>query len=504
MKPLAEKAQRAADAVSMEEAPIPLRRTGIRVEPDSARVLIKPFDPGSPAKYQHVIGDVLKLGEDKAEALLADVLKEFKGRHLDLEGVLSERFRQVRVHLMDLDEPSSTKRLLIGAYFMSEYALESAALFNPSIVPHPDQSGMSEKSLRMAMSLRATGEGHISSIEFRTAIADGMGNVNIDPARSYVTAPMRVENRSYEKQNFRMKMQEIGLHGQFSAVVMETLGGEFSLAELEEAIQDQLLMESAGWSGEENDAARRIRWLAQSNYEVHFPSNIPLSQRIIHPQSPTEEQGIEDARFVQFFEDDGSMTYYATYTAWDGQVTLPQLIETQDFLHFKMGTLNGHGVRNKGMALFPRRIDGKYAMVSRLDDERLFIMYSDDIHFWRDSQPLAAPMYPWEFLKIGNCGSPMETDEGWLLLTHGVGAMRRYCIGAMLLDKADPTKVLGRLARPLIEPEWNEREGYVPNVVYTCGALIHAGKVIIPYAMSDYASTVATVELDQLLAALLR
>lgn len=480
-----------------------LERTDVLLEPQSSRVLVKPFDPGSEGKCRRLVRQVLAMEEPEAEAVLGSVLQEFEDRHTNLEGVLSERFRQVRHYLLDDDEPSFTHRLLIGAYFMSEYALESAALFNPSIVPHPDQTGIARNSLRVVLSLRATGEGHISSIEFRHGIIDGLGNVNIDPASSCVTAPMRVENPLYDKQNFRMKLHEIGLHDQFTSFVLEPLALAFRFAELEASIQDQMLgVGKHNWGSEEGEAAQRIRWLAQSNYQVNFTSAVPLSQRIIFPQSPTEEQGIEDARFVQFFDDDGRMSYFATYTAWNGQVTLPQLIETNDFLHFRLSTLNGHGVRNKGMALFPRRIGGRYAMLSRQDDESLFLMYSDDVHFWRQSEPLAKPEQPWELQKIGNCGSPIETDEGWIVLTHGVGPMRKYCMGAMLLDLENPTRVIGRLKRPLISPNANEREGYVPNVVYSCGSLLHANRLVIPYALSDYASTIATVEIDRLLAML--
>jgi predicted GH43/DUF377 family glycosyl hydrolase len=245
-----------------------------------------------------------------------------------------------------------------------------------------------------------------------------------------------------------------------------------------------------------------VRWLAESNYELRFDSNVALSERIIFPVSANESNGIEDARFVRFVDDDGAVTYYATYTAYNGRVILPQLIQTKDFLDFRVLTLNGRAVQNKGMALFPRRVDGRYVMLSRQDDENLFIMFSDNPHYWHEYQPLLRPSQPWEFAKIGNCGSPLETEAGWLVITHGVGPMRRYCIGAVLLDLHDPTQVIGRLERPLLEPEVNEREGYVPNVVYTCGALIHGKELVLPYAMSDTASSIATVDLDALLHAL--
>jgi predicted GH43/DUF377 family glycosyl hydrolase len=245
-----------------------------------------------------------------------------------------------------------------------------------------------------------------------------------------------------------------------------------------------------------------IQWLADSNYEIRFSSKLGMSERIIFPVSANESNGIEDARFVRFTEDDGSIMYYATYTAYNGRAILPQFIETEDFLHFRVLTLNGGAVQNKGMALFPRRIDGRYAMLSRQDDENLFIMFSDNPHFWNDAQILMRPAEVWESVKVGNCGSPIETEAGWLVITHGVGPMRKYCIGAALLDLHDPTKLIGRLREPLLSAEGNEREGYVPNVVYSCGSLLHDGKIILPYAMSDIATAIVSVSLNEILAEL--
>jgi predicted GH43/DUF377 family glycosyl hydrolase len=245
-----------------------------------------------------------------------------------------------------------------------------------------------------------------------------------------------------------------------------------------------------------------IQWLADSNYELCFSDKLAMSERIIFPVSSSESSGIEDARFVRFIEDDGSVMYYATYTAYNGRSILPQLIETKDFLHFRILTLNGSAVQNKGMALFPRRINGRYAMLSRQDDENLFIMFSDSPHYWSDPQVILRPSEMWESVKIGNCGSPMETEAGWLVITHGVGPMRKYCIGAALLDLNDPTKVIGRLREPLLSPVGAEREGYVPNVVYSCGSLLHGRELILPFAVSDRASAVVSVPLDPLIALL--
>lgn len=481
--------------------PVALRKAPFRLTPESGRVLIQPFDLGCDDKCRRVIEAVLARPHDEVVRAVKCLLEEFEDRHVDLAGIFSQRYLQIRHLLPEGAEPTNTERLLIGAHFMSEYALESAALFNPSIVAHPNQTGIAADSLRIVMSLRATGEGHISSIEFRGGLIDGLGNVNIDPSLGCVTGPLKVEHPLYQNALIRGRLVDLGLLDEFIDCVLNALGASFTLEEAE----SQIVKEGAGardWSREQRAAARHLLWIARCNYEVHFGNAVPLSQRVIFPQGPSERQGIEDARFVRFTDDDGGVHYYATYTAWDGESILPQLIKTDDFLHFKMRTMSGPLVRNKGMALFPRKIGGKFAMISRQDDENLFLMFSDNLYHWDTATLLARPEQPWESVKIGNCGSPIETDAGWIVLTHGVGAMRKYSIGAMLLDRETPSRVLGRLRRPLIEPDENEREGYVPNVVYSCGGLLHRGHVVIPYAMSDYATTVATVEADELVAAM--
>jgi predicted GH43/DUF377 family glycosyl hydrolase len=400
---------------------------------------------------------------------------------------------------------SRVRQLLIGALFSGEYALESAALFNPSIVPHPDQSGVPEGALRFVMSLRATGEGHISSIEFRTGLIARDGTISVEPVSRFVTVPEVVPNPTYYKKRFIIKLQEMGFEGRHATAVMSPLTEQFTLHELDESVRRvrRVRRESKPVGRDLRRTLECIRWLADSNYELNFPSKLAMSERIIFPVSPNESNGIEDARFVRFTDDDGSVMYCATYTAYNGRAILPQFIETQDFLHFRVLTLNGSAVQNKGMALFPRRIDGRYAMLSRQDDENLFIMFSDSPHYWNDPQVILRPSQMWESVKIGNCGSPIETEAGWLVITHGVGPMRKYCIGAALFDLNDPTKLLGRLSRPLLSPEGNEREGYVPNVVYSCGSLLHGRDIILPFAMSDTVSGIATVSMDDLLAALL-
>lgn len=445
-----------------------------------------------------IISRVLALPEESVRRQINAVMEEFSGRHMDISRILERHFELVRPFMFTDLELSYERKLLIGSMFTSEYALECAALFNPSIVPHPDQSGLPEGSLRFIMSLRATGEGHISSITFRMGVIDKDLNISIiDPTR-FVAAPEIIENSHYDKALFCQKLQEMGVLNSYSESIMGKLNETFTLEELSIQIEKS---KHGGQRRSQTALVTRdgIIWLAKSNYEIRFAPEQRLSQRIVFPTGPSEQNGIEDARFVLFTNDNGSKMYYATYTAFDGKTILPQLISTEDFLDFRVNTLNGKAAQNKGMALFPRKLNDQYVMLSRQDNENLFIMFSDNIHFWHEMTPLLRPTYPWEFVQVGNCGAPIETEEGWLVFTHGVGPMRKYCIGAILLDKQNPRRVTGRLSEPLLVPNGNEREGYVPNVVYTCGALIHRDNLILPYAMSDYATGIATVELKSLL-----
>jgi predicted GH43/DUF377 family glycosyl hydrolase len=393
---------------------------------------------------------------------------------------------------------SETKKALIGAYFTMEYSIESAALFNPSIVLHPDQNHLDKGSLRFIMSLRATGEGHVSSIVFRSGILDEHNTFLFDPISDYVETPDIQLNPVYDLHLFQLKLHEMEVCNEVTAHLFGQLPEEFTYNELKERIE--ALRAEPAFSGARQDETFDIMyWLANSNYELNFRPGNRISERVIFPVSENESRGIEDARFVQFFDDNGEFTYYATYTAYNGFRILPQLIETKDFVKFRIITLNGEAVQNKGMALFPRKIDGRYVMLSRQDGENNRIMFSDNIHFWQESEIIQEPTRPWEFIQIGNCGSPLETDKGWIVLTHGVGPMREYCIGAMLLDLENPARIIARLDEPLLTPREEEREGYVPNVVYTCGALIHNGDLVIPYAMSDLISGIATVGVSELI-----
>jgi len=478
-----------------------VKRIGPTLVPDRARVLLRPFYPSTDDIARRIVARVMTLPDEEVARLLGQVLGEFADRHEQVESIIRKRFEQVSHYLESDAQPSPERQALIGAYFTHEYSPESAALFNPSIVPHPDQSGLLKGALRFILSLRATGEGHISSITFRTGTVSAQHRITLTPPVPFVAEPERVPNAAYAKGLFAHKLEEAGVQNDFCRRVLDQLHEDFTLKELR-----QVLLAS-GLTADTSDAtatraARGILLLAESNYEVNFASDSRVSQRVLFPTAPSQSNGIEDARFVRFQNDDGSFAYYATYTAYDGKITLPQLLETADFLHFKFSTLNGPGMQNKGMALFPRKINGQYAMLSRQDDENILLMFSDNIRFWQTPKLLVTPAQPWEFFKIGNCGSPIETEAGWLVLSHGVGAMRKYCLGAFLLDLHDPTRVIGRLREPLLSPNEAEREGYVPNVVYTCGALLHGRELIIPYAMSDSATSFATVPLYELLAAM--
>ena len=440
----------------------------------------------------------MSLPENQVGPLLNDVAAEFSQRHQQIHRSFLERFEQVRDLVMTDEGISEQRQLLIGSYFVCEYSLESAALFNPSIVPHPDQSDTPPDALRFILSLRATGEGHISSITFRTGIIHADHRIEVLPPAGFLTEPRQIPKPRYDKALFERKLLELGLTNEFTRRTMDKFGESFALEELRVSLEVEMNQSPVS----DQNAIRGMLALAQSNYEVQFQPQQQLSERVLFPATPSQRNGIEDARFVCFQKDDGSYVYYATFTAFDGKVILPELVETADFLRFRFITLNGPAAENKGMALFPRKINGLYAMLSRQDNENIYIMFSDDVHFWYERKVLLKPMFPWELVQLGNCGSPIETAAGWLVLSHGVGPLRTYCIGAFLLDLDEPGKVIGRLREPLLKPNQSERQGYVPNVVYTCGALVHNGELIIPYAMADHATGFATVPLDEVLAAM--
>lgn len=486
----------------MQSGAINIRRTGPVLSPDQSRVLLRPFTPGGPERVAGIISRVMKLTEEQVSILLNETRAEFSRRHQHLDRLFIERFERVREAVPAGAEPSESRKLLIGSHFLAEYSLESAALFNPSIVPHPDQTALPPGSRRFVLSLRATGEGHISSITFRTGIIHPDQRIEIAPAAGFLTEPSQIPNPHYDKAIFGRKLSELGLTGEFTRNVMNGVAESFTLEDLRAGLQAEQFRRRDRMSAQDQHSAQGIWTLARSNFEVQFRPEQELSERILFPATASQRNGIEDARFVCFRDDDGARTYYATFTAFDGKLIVPELVETTDFLRFRFLTLNGPAAQNKGMALFPRKIGGRYAMLSRQDNENVHLMFSDNVHFWNESKLILKPVYPWESIQIGNCGSPIETDAGWLVLSHGVGPMRKYCIGAFLLDRSDPAKVIGRLRDPLLKPNESEREGYVPNVVYTCGALLHNGALIIPYGLADHATGFATVPVAEVLAAM--
>ena len=473
-----------------------VKRKKMKIVGDNSRVITLPHVPSKIPRINNIIKRVLKLSEYEVDKLLKETLRLFSDRHRNLEELLMRHYDRVSEYVIKKETITKKQKLLIGAFFTMEYSIESAALFNPSIVPHPDQSLLAEGSMRFIMSLRATGEGHISSIVFRSGIVDKNFSFNFDSVSEYVETPLMVHDPFYEKSKFQRKLSDLKAWNETSERVLSNLPDFFTHEELRDSIRDIFLDTNFivdSWT------TTTIHWLADSNYKIRFDDDTAISERVIFPISANESKGIEDARFVKFTHEDGRVVYYATYTAFNGRRILSQFIETQDFQTFNMITLNGEGVKNKGMALFPRKINGKYAMLSRKDGENNYIMYSDDLHFWQGGTLIQEPEQPWEFVQIGNCGSPIETDKGWIVMTHGVGNMRQYSIGVILLDLEDPSKVIAHLEEPLLKANEEEREGYVPNVIYSCGSILEKDKLIIPYAMSDVATRIAIVDVNDLI-----
>jgi predicted GH43/DUF377 family glycosyl hydrolase len=485
---------------------IQITHTPVRLLPDRRRVIARRYVPGgpiardSPSRIELVVKRILGMPEEEVTSVLAAVYRRFQDRHLDLTGTLESNFGVAATYIEPRGDLSEQRRLLIGAYFTHEYSIEAAALGNPSLVPAPDQSGLKPDELRFVMSLRAIGEGHVSSIEFRSGMIDSRAEITMEEPGRYPTTGIRSATL-YDKRAFSAKLAELGALNEVAALIVEPLPPQFTLAQLETAI---LALDEQGVDRSVAFATTRIiHGLASSNYEVRFPTESSIAERVIFPAGATESHGMEDARFVRFGGANGAVVYYATYTAYDGFQVLPQLIETHDFRSFRIATLNGECVHHKGMALFPRMIDGRYAALCRHDNENNYLMFSEDVRYWSGSEQIQAPERSWELMQIGNCGSPLETEAGWLVITHGVGPLRQYALGALLLDAADPRRVIGHLRDPLLVPTEDERDGYVPNVVYSCGSMIHGNWLVLPYGFSDIGAGIATVALDDLLARLL-
>jgi predicted GH43/DUF377 family glycosyl hydrolase len=478
---------------------IPIERHSVKVNPDSKRVIARFFFNGH-QRAKGVISRVMALDEDEVFGRVSSLLQEFSKRHRNITRILHKhcnKLRDVVIELgVDFETLSQARRLLLGAYFTHEYSIESAAFFNPSIIEDPDQYDLEEGQKRLIISFRAVGEGHISSIVFRRAIIDQNNQIQVLPVGSYVDEAEIIRSTDYEKKLFFEKAAMARIDVNVVQELEQKFGETFDYAALRRAIIDAQRNQSDGLKKLEYE---KVLWLSDSYNEITFSLDTDISDRVIFPISELERKGIEDARFVKFVDDDGSVHYYATYTAYDGSLIMPKLLYTSDFYSFRIRPLHGDGAQNKNLALFPRRINGKYVMMSRIDGWNNYIMYSDNIHLWENPILLQEPLHPWEFTQIGNCGSPIETEKGWLVVTHGVGPMRRYCLGATLLQLDDPQVEIGRLKDPLLIPNQDEREGYVPNVVYSCGGIINNGKLIVPYGLSDYSSSFASVDVNALL-----
>jgi predicted GH43/DUF377 family glycosyl hydrolase len=480
-------------------------RSPQRLPADAARVIARLFVPGQEG-FEHqdsragaVLDRILALDEDEVRTSLDDVVTRFDGRHRDLAGTFRRHAREVADRLDPAAALSDARMLLLGAVFTSEYAIEGAALCNPSMVAHPDQTGAAPGSLRFVMSVRGIGEGHRSSIGFRTGVVDATGDVTVDePAPFAGVGP--VVPTLLDGAVMRSELRRLRGAGEAADYVLDALGDRFTRADLDEQV-DKLLTHGRT-RGRAAETISLIRTIADRTYGVEFDDGIPLSARVLWPATTAEGAGMEDARFVRFVDEDGSVTFYASYTAYSGTHISQQLLETQDFRIFTSTPMVGRAAANKGLALFPRRIRGQFAAMSRSDRESNSVAFSDHPFAWTTSVSCQRPARAWETLQLGNCGPPIETEAGWLLLTHGVGPMRTYRIGAMLLDIEDPTRIVGQLNEPLLSPAADEQDGYVPNVVYSCGGLVHGDTLVLPYGIGDAAIGVATVPLGELLAAL--
>jgi predicted GH43/DUF377 family glycosyl hydrolase len=483
-----------------------LTRTPHRLTPDASRTLCRLFVPGQEtlirgeSRAMTVIDRILGLSEEEVERTLARTLARFSGQHRDLAGTLERNFRLVAHRLGSNIRVGRARRQLIGAYFTQEYGLEAAALFNPSLVAHPDQAGCQPGEVRFIMSLRAVGEGHRSSIEFRTGTMGHGAEIRLDPPGRFLDTG-QAKPVPYHRDLFQSKLAEVAADDENARFLWSILPPRFTAAELDVALAK--LSDQQVTRGDSAALAETVRRMAADSYAVEFDEHSALSERVLWPVGPAESHGMEDARFVRF-SDGGEVTYYATYTAFDGSQVAPHLLQTSDFQTFTVSQLSGPSARNKGMALFPRRIGGRYAALSRWDRESNAIGYSADGHQWGEAVTVQTPERPWDLIQLGNCGSPIETPEGWLVFTHGVGPMREYAIGAILLDLDEPERLIAALPEPLLVADDSEREGYVPNVVYSCGPMIHGSRIVLPYGCSDSSVRIATVDLALLLEQLTR
>jgi len=479
-------------------------RLDVTLAPDPQRVVIKLFVPGEDAalvrtRASALVERVAALPDDEVAGLLERSLALFGDRHHDLLGIFRHHYELVRHRVSPKSDPSPAARLLIGAYFSHEYAVEAAALCNPSMVAHPDQSGVADGQLRVAVSLRQIGEGHVSSIGFATAVLGPGARLAVDDRHGPLVTGART-GAQHRHDLLVAGLAEGGWDNEVAATVLGALPDRFTDDDLEHAIgrlPPDLLTRTTS-----QRTIEQLRRIASDSYGLAFPADVPLHRRILWPSTAAESNGMEDARFVRCTDDDGTLVYRATYTAYDGRNVAARLLTSADLREYQVSPVRGPGARNKGMALFPRTVGGRQLALCRADGETTGLTTLDAANRWQPPVPLHAPSAGWELIQTGNCGSPIETDAGWLVLTHGVGPVRRYAIGALLLDLHHPERVIAALPGPLLSPDDRERDGYVPNVLYSCGALLHAGAIWLPYGASDARVGFARIHLSPLLEAL--
>jgi predicted GH43/DUF377 family glycosyl hydrolase len=487
----------------MKENPL-ASRSDVHIVPDSSRVVALLFVAGqelggSQSRASSVVKRIVALPEADVRRRLREVIQRFARRHRDIVAIFSQHAERVSNRLDPKEDLSEERWLLLGASFTHEYSLEAAAVCNPSMVVHPDQSDVPEGSLRFVMSFRGVGEGHRSSIGFRTGLVSADGEITLDPREPY---PMIGTARDgiFHRDVFHARLKAMGQDGESASYVLDELPLVFSIEELEARLE--ILISEFDTRQDAHTVARHHRSIAACSYGVYFDPDIDISERVLWPVMSAEAHGMEDARFVHFTEDDGTTTYLATYTAFDGVHVAQQLLRTEDFITFDASPVVGAAALNKGLALFPRRIDGRYVALTRYDRETNAVCFSDTLGHWGRAVTFQMPEWDWEVVQLGNCGSPIETSAGWLVLTHAVGPMRTYSIGAVLLDLEDPTKMIAALKEPLLTASAEEQDGYVPNVVYTCGGMAHGDILVMPYGVADHRINFATASISALLEAM--
>jgi len=470
-----------------------VNRSNIQIKANPKRVIINFLDLGintnNVKRAKRLIDSILSIPENELNALYEEIKKNFEFRHRDFEHYIKLNFKNIQSELPNNVEISELRSLVLGAYFSKEYSIQSAALFNPSMVAHPNQKELKEGEKRFVLSLRAVGEGHISSIEFRSGIVNKYGKITLDEETRFSSCSDKDLSKIYSKKNI---LKNTAVLVDFDQSIMSAFEESFTYDDYLDKVKDN------EFSSFDDVTQAELFHILDTNYDVVTDGNAPICERVIFPNALGESMGMEDVRFVAF-TDNGKTEYIGTYTAYDGHKISPQLLLTEDFIHFKVRSMYGAAVSDKGMALFPEKINGKYVMIGRQGGENITIMYSEDLFIWEDYEAIMTPKATWSYVQLGNCGSPVKTNEGWLVITHAVGPLRKYVLGAILLDLNNPSKIIKRLNKPLLTPNEEEREGYVPNVVYSCGSMAHQGNLILPYAMSDSASTFATINIEELL-----